>query len=216
MRRQMWAALALVLCLAGFSSVAIADSTQSWYLTGSNDQSAVPCTSAVPCAEVNLDVNGSTAIFTVTSLLNGYIFDTFGFNTINGVSVSLVSASGEVGSYSLGGSGNEDGWGSFKYNFDTGKSGGSDGGDCVNQGAGCTFTFTLSSASSLTLADFEKLSSGGAGSGFFAGHLANGNGNTGYVGDTQPFTPVSEPASMAILIPGMLAGVGFLRRRVLL
>ncbi len=210
----MWVAVMLLWCMAGFSSLASADSF-SWNLTGTNSPANVPCSLAVPCAEVTLSVSGNNAMFTVTSLLNGYVFDTFGFNTIPGVNVSLVSAGGEIGNYSLGGPGNQDGWGKFQYIFDTGKNGGSSGGDCVNHGAGCTFDFQLTSLSNLTLAYFEVLSSGGNGSGFFAGHLAANGGLSGFVGNPKP-VPVNEPGPMAAWVPGLLVGAVFLGRRVLL
>lgn len=213
MNRQSKIVVSVAICLVVMCGAASADS-MSWNLTESNSQPQVPCTLAAPCATVTLDVSGNNATLTVTSLLNGYIFDTFGFNTVSGVSVSLVSASGEVGMYSLGGVGNEDGFGSFKYNFDTGKNGGSSGPDCQNQGPGCTFKIFLTSASTLTLADFEVLSSGGAGSGFFAGHLAAINGNTGYVGGTQG-TSIPEPTGLAVLFPTLLTGMGLLTRRAL-
>src|SRR5664279_3754947 len=93
--KQMWVVTLVVLCIAGFTTVASADSTQSWDLIDTNDASQLPCSSGAPCAQITLDVNGNNATFTVTSLLNGWVFDKFGFNTIAGVNVSLVSASGE-------------------------------------------------------------------------------------------------------------------------
>jgi hypothetical protein len=208
--------LATLAMLVGFTGLAHADSITDWYLTGTNSPGQLPCSLAAPCAEVALDINnaGTNATFTVTSLLNGWVFDKFGFNT-GGALVNLVSASGEVGSYSLGGSGNEDGWGTFDYNFLTGKHGGSSGGDCSgNPGSpsgGCTFMFTLS-GTSLSLSTFEHASSGGTGSGFFAGHEAS-NSNSGYSGSPQEFIPVSEPAMLMILTPGLLTAAGLLTRR---
>ena len=214
MKQKLYMAVLIMFCVAGLTPHAYAGSF-SWYLTGTNSPSQVPCSPAAPCAEVTLNTFGTDlATLTVTSLLNGYIFDTFGFNTIAGVTVTEQSASGEIGAGNkLNGSGNEDGFGSFKYNFDTGKNGGSNGGDCVNHGTGCTFSLTLLGSTILTAADFEVLSSGGNGSGYFAGHLAAGGGNSGFVGDTVP-VPIDEPASMAVTIPALLfLGIGFLRRR---
>lgn len=131
MKKSLWFALALLLCVTAGISSAWAGS-QSWYFEGTNSPSNLPCSSGGPCGEVTLSVSGNTATFTVSSLLSGYIFDTFGFNS--SVGISLVSASGEVGSFSLGGSGNEGGWGSFGHNFHTGESGGSNGHQCVVTG----------------------------------------------------------------------------------
>lgn len=225
MAKKIWIVSVLAACFATFTAAASADSTMSWDLVGSNGAPA--CTSTTPCAQVTLDVNGNLATFTVTSLFNGWVFDTFGFNAASGtpptpITLTLVpgSGTGEVGAYSLGGSGNEDGWGDFLYNFETGKHGGSSGGDCVvtggHAGPGCTFGFQVQSTSALTLADFEVASSGGTGSGFFAGHEASST-NSGYSGNSQPIPPpISEPAALAVVVPGLLVALGQLRRRVLL
>jgi hypothetical protein len=220
---------AVLFCFSMLAVVtASADSTQSWLMSGSNT-SSVPCSSASPCASVSLDINtgGTSATFTVTSLNNGYVFDTFGFNAESGatgtqgtgslLNLSLLSSSGEVSSPSLGGLGNEDGWGKFDYNFSTGKTGGSSGSDCSVSGgaasAGCTFSFTLS-GTGLTLADFKLVSAnknGGPGSDLFAGHEANGSGFTGYVGSETP-APVPEPSMLAMLFSGFIAAGTFGRR----
>lgn len=219
MRKLIWFALGLILCVSAVSGSAWADS-ESWYFTGTNNSSQLPCSAGSPCGEVTLSVSGSTATFTVSSLLNGYVIDSFGFNTINGISVSLVSGSGtgELGSgYNLGGSGNEDGWGSFKYNFNTGLSGGSRGGDCHVTGgvpgSGCTFTFTVKCVGNCTLSlnDFEKSSSGGNGSGIFAMHMASTR-KSGYAGNPVPF-PVNEPATLSVIGAGLLSAAGVLRRK---
>lgn len=194
----------------------------SFFLIGSNS-SQVPCSVSAPCAEVTLTASGNDVTFTVSSLDSGFVFDTFGFNFTGAGTVILDPAhppTGEVSSPSLSGSGNEDGWGSFDYNFHTGKSGGSSGGDCVvtmgTPGAGCTFSFTVTdlSTASLTTAEFEELSAGGTGSGDFAGHVAAANGS-GFVGDSVPLniSTVPEPSSLMLLGTGALALAGVVRRR---
>jgi len=209
--------IAVLFCFSTFAAVgAYAGQTQTWVLTGSNG-TAPPCSTALPCARVTLGINstGTAATFTVTSLDNNYIFDSFGFNAQNGgstLSLSLGTSSGEVNGATLGGPGNEDGWGKFNYNFRTGENGGSAGGACTVTGgsasAGCTFSFTVD-GTGLTLADFEHTSSGGTGSGFFAGHAAAPSGGTGYEGKPQP---VSEPSSLGMLFSGFLAIGSFGRR----
>jgi hypothetical protein len=207
-----------ILLLGGVAAQpALAD---SFFLTGSNSAS-VPCSAGAPCAEVTVTTSSNTATFIVSSLDSGFVFDTFGFNFTGAGTLSLTSSSGEVSSPSLGGPGNQDGFGSFTDIFNTGKNGGSNGGDCVvtagSPGPGCTFTFTVtdSLSGSLTASEFEEISSGGNGSGFYAGHLAQAAGGTGYVGDTEPTSTstVPEPSSLMLLGTGALALAGVVRRR---
>lgn len=218
MRKLLLLTLCLLLCMVVASASAWADS-ESWYFTGSNTQSQVPCTPSAPCGEITITTSGNMATITVSSLLSGYVFDTFGFNSSQAISLVPGSGTGELGTYSIPGGGNQDGFGSFNYIFDTGKNGGSSGGDCVVTGgvpgAGCTFSFKVqcSGSCTLSLSNFEITSSGGNGSGFFAGHLADGNGNTGYVGDTMQFQ-VDEPASLSVVGSGLLLVGALLRRRV--
>jgi hypothetical protein len=197
------AAIATLFCLSTFAAVGAY--AQTWDFTGTNASGALPCSAAAPCGQVSIDVNsaGTAATFTVTSLLNNYVFDSFGFNAVAGGSIlplTLGSSSGEVSGATLGGSGNEDGWGKFDYNFQTGVSGGSKGGNCTVTGgsasAGCTFSFTVD-GTGLTLADFEVASSGGNGSGLFAGHAASPS-QSGYEGSPQAVT-VPEGSSIPML-----------------
>ncbi|MHB8412131.1 MAG: hypothetical protein ACYDDI_09320 [Candidatus Acidiferrales bacterium] len=208
----------LVAMTALVSSQARADAVQVFLLTGSN-AGGPACSVATPCAEVTIDISasGTTATFTVSSLLSGYIFDTFGFNSSASVSFIPGSGTGEIGrSYSLGGPGSfgQDGWGKFDFLFDTGKSGGSNGGDCVvtggTPGPGCTFSFQVT-GTGLTLADFEITSTNDSnGTTFIAGHMANATGPTGYVGQA-----VSEPGELPQLLLGLLFVGAFLGRRYL-
>jgi hypothetical protein len=208
-----------ILLLGGVAAQpALAD---SFFLVGTNDTTGAPCSVSAPCAEVTVTTSSNTATFTVSSLDNHYVFDTFGFNFTGAGTLSLTSASGEVSSPSLSGPGsfNQDGWGSFDYIFNTGKNGGSNSADCVvtagSPGPGCTFTFTVTDSlpGSLTASEFESLSSGGTGSGFFAGHIATSNAS-GFVGDAGPGgSVVPEPSSLMLLWTGALALAGVVRRR---
>jgi len=199
------------------SSQARADAVQTFLLTGSN-AGGPACSVATPCAAVTIDISasGTTATFTVSSLLSGYIFDTFGFNSSATVSFNAGSGTGELGSYSLAGPGSygQDGWGNFDFLFGTGETGGSNGGDCVVAGGapgpGCTFSFQVT-GTGLTLADFEITSTNDSnGTTFFAGHMANGSLYTGYVGESVS-TP--EPGELPQLLLGLLFVGAFLGRR---
>jgi hypothetical protein len=71
------------------------------------------------------------------------------------------------------------------------------------------FSFTVT-GSGLTLADFEVASSGGSGSGFFAGHEASPT-QSGYSGSSSP---VPEPSSLALLGSGLIAMGTIVRRKL--
>ncbi len=148
----------------------------------------------------------------MSSLLSGWVVDKFGFNS--SLAPTLLSASGEVGSYSLSGSGNEDGWGSFGNTFITGENGGSMGNVCMVTsgvpGSGCSFSFILQFASNASISTFEIASSGGSGSGFFAGHMASPS-NSGYAGN--PVVPVPEASWGGLLLGTCLAEFAGLFRR---
>lgn len=212
MRNHLARLFAITIAVIALMTVANADTV--WDLTGSNDHN-LPCTASAPCATVTLSISGQDATLTVSSLLSGWVFDKFGFNT--SLPPSLLSASGEVGSYSLLGSGNEDGWGSFGNNFVTGKTGGANSGDCVVtsgvSGSGCTFSFILQFASNPSISTFQITSSGGSGSGFFAGHTAS-TGKSGYAGDPVVI-PAPELSWTGLLLAICVAEfAGRLRRRL--
>lgn len=202
--KRLSSALWLWLLLAGMAVGAKADSG-TWYFTGSNT-SSLPCSASAPCAEVTITTSGNYATFTVSSLLSNWVIDTFGFNSLKGVTLVPGSLTGELGFYSLGGAGNEDGWGSFSRNFHTGVLGGSRAADCKVTGGipgpGCTFSFEVKATSALTLANFEILSSGGNGSGYFAGHIASSS-RSGYYG-TPVQGSIPEPGALLVLVPGLV------------
>jgi hypothetical protein len=193
--------------LLALATVAHAD---TFFLTSTNSSTTVPCSVGTPCAQITLTTSGNDATFTVTSLDNHYIFDTFGFDfTGTGALTLFGTPTGEVSSPTLGGSGHEDGYGLFSYNFDTGENGGSNGPDCVisggTPGAGCTFSFTVQGTSALTVAELDSA---------FAGHLAATGGNTGYVGVGTPTPETPEPSSLMLLGTGVLGAAGLLRRKM--
>ncbi len=209
-----------ILLFAGVAAQpALAD---SFYLVGTNDSTGAPCSTTAPCAKVTINTSGDTATFTVTSLDSGYVFDNFGFNFSGPGTLSLTSDSGEVHNPSLSGPGASElgGFGKFKYVFDTGKNGGSNGGDCSISGstisAGCTFSFTVTdsmTSSVLTDAEFETDTNGThTTDSYFAGHIAASNAS-GFVDHAVPVPPIPEPSSLMLLGSGVLGLAGVVRRR---
>jgi hypothetical protein len=70
-------------------------------------------------------------------------------------------------------------------------------------GSGCTFSFTLQFVSNPSISTFQIGSSGGSGTGFFAGHMASMN-NSGYAG--QPVViPASEPSWTVLVLGACIA-----------
>ena len=223
----MTGAVMLAFCLA-FGGAAKADTTATVFLDLTNGFITTTGTSTCPvpgCAQVIIDVasGGGSASLEFTSLMSGFQFDTVGFN-FNG------NGTGTITSPATTNPGNEDGFGVFMYNFDTGINGGSTGVNCsgVASDLDCDF-FVHITGSNLSVADFETLStSPGKGNGGdlveFAGHIASSS-CTGYVGGGggsttnstggSCTTSVPEPRSLTMLLFGFLAIGGFAVRRSL-
>jgi len=217
------ATLALCLALGGAAKAdtVILDLTNGFITT--TGTSACP---VLGCAQVSINVaaGGGSATLEFTSLMSGFQFDTVGFN-FNGNGTGTITTPGTTNP------GNEDGFGVFMYNFDTGINGGSTGSACSGSSADpdCNF-FVNITGSGLTAADFETLStSPGKGSGgdlvWFAGHIASAS-CTGYVGGGGGSTTAStggscgttsapEPGTLTMLGFGLLSIGGFARRRFL-
>jgi len=223
--RKLFSAIFWAFCLVGAASKASA-STVTFDLTGTDNPGMLTCSPASPCVQVILSTSGTHATFTVSSLLKGWVVDKFGFDAKSGSPLTVIpltlgagsnAPTGEINAasphFGLNGTGNEDGWGTFNYNFLTGKNGGSSGGDCVVTGGvpdlGCTFSFTVFATSTLSLADFEIPSSGGNGSGFFADHMAS-TSKSGY-GGSPVLLP--EPATLTLFGSGFLGIAALIRRR---
>lgn len=222
---KVFSAIFLAFCLIGIASKANA-TTATFDLTGTNDPGMLACNSATPCVQVILSTSGNHATFSVSSLLTGWVIDRFGFNAESGSPLTVIpltlgtgsnAPTGEINAgsshFGLSGAGNEDGWGTFNYNFGTGENGGSSGGDCMATGGvpgvGCTFSFTVLATSTLTLADFEIPSLGGNGSGFFADHMASAT-KSGYAGST---VLLPEPATLTLFGSGFLGIAALIRQR---
>ena len=234
--------LGMVLCSCGLlflgAATAKADSIGSWVddplLTYTNGFTTCP---AYGCANVAASGTSTSATLTITSYLDGYVFDNFGFNLASGASITGWSITGEVSGPTLNGNSTSgavtagsyqlNGFGSFQYLVDTGKNGGSDGGDCavttsggslVSESSGCTFTITLN-GTGFSSSIFQALSSLPAGDGQaeFAGHVANANLCTGFVGGgnvtgesnkngtSSCATPAPEPSTSSMLLIGFVS-----------
>jgi MYXO-CTERM domain-containing protein len=235
MFKRSLAILAVSIAVLSLSAAHLQADDLSFTLSYTNGFTTCP---AGGCASVDVNVSANTATFTVSSLLNGYQFDEFGFNLPSGDSASLVAGSGTgaLGSYSLSGAGQLDGFGVFDYIFDTGINGGSTGGNCIvtggTPGSGCTFSFEVTGTGLTSASVFDVLSTNGNGQGdaYFAGHVA-GSACTGFVGGgnttglrngSSSCTPIStpEPSSLSLSIVGLAAlglfALPWLRRRVLI
>ena len=223
--RKLFSTIFWGFCLVGAANKASA-STVTFDLTGTDNPGMLTCSPVSPCVQVILSTSGTHATFTVSSLLKGWVIDKFGFNAKSGSPLTVIpltlgtgsnAPTGEINAatphFGLNGTGNEDGWGTFNYNFLTGKNGGSSGGDCVVTGGvpdlGCTFSFTVLATSTLSLADFEIPSSGGNGSGFFADHMAS-TSKSGY-GGSPVLLP--EPGTLTLFGSAFLGIAALIRRR---
>ena len=228
MKRILMSGVAMLAVCLALGGAAQGDTTGLVYLNLTNGFITTTGTSTCPvpgCAQVSIDVatGGGSATLEFTSLMSGFQFDTVGFN-FNGNGTGTITTPAKTDP------GNEDGFGVFMYNFDTGINGGSTGHFCdgMESTTACDFTVTIA-GSGLTVADFETLSSSpGNGNGGdlvqFAGHIAS-SACTGYVGGGGGSTTNStggscttstpEPGSLTMLVFGLLAIGGFAVRRSL-
>jgi len=211
--RYLCLALLAVVLLGGFTA-ARADTVQTYYLGTTNGFTV--CNPY--CGQVTISINaaGTSATFTVSSLLNGFQFDNFFFNGPGGLS---LGTSGYTLSYNpTPPPPNADGFGPFNYLLGTSTNGGSTGASCSGSAADpdCNIIFILN-GSALTLSTFYA----GDGSNNFAGHMAAA-GCSGYAGDgtnssnppgvTQCYS-TPEPAGMSLLLSGLVGMGGLLRIR---
>jgi hypothetical protein len=161
------------------------------------------CSVASPCGTVT--VTGTSTLHVVISMNSPFgVFgnnDTFGFNVngpTSGVSMSNFSNSNFDGS---GGSGNEDGWGTFNFRVD-----GPGGSGAVST---LSFDVTRTGTPFTGPSDIEAGGSGGTGSTIFALHVRNNSsGLTGYAGVDAMVSAVPEPGSV-LLLGTVLSAVGF-------
>jgi hypothetical protein len=203
--------LLLTLCLLAFCCASTVASADTFSFGISNTAGFPP--GPAPWGTITLTPTtfGGTSqqqVLFQVALNSDIQMDTLGLNTLFGGSLTLdcfafgttTCTSGTSGA-SLGGGGNQDGFGSFTYILDTGLNGGSN--CCLN-----TFNFILSASdgfTNLTPADFETLSTQGF---MFAGHVANGTASS-YIATGSE---VPEPATLFLLGTGFLGMAGGLRK----
>jgi hypothetical protein len=167
------------------------------------------CSVAVSCGTVT--VTGTSTLHVAIALNSPFgIFgnkNTFGFNvvgTTTGVAMSNFSNGLFNGN---GGSGNEDGWGSYNFRVD-----GPGGSSAVSS---LSFDVTRTGNPFTGPSGIEAGGSGGNGTTVFAMHIRNNTtGFTGFAGvsgSTTPPSQVPEPTSIVLL--GTLIGASFWARK---
>jgi len=148
------------------------------FFTQTNNPSQIPCTAGNPCGSLDVATGSGTFAgdLVVTVQLGGpgqpFQVDRMGFNSDMPSGFSLAcfnfgtGCSSGVGSASLGGSMQEDGFGRFQNTLSTGLHGGS---GCSPDGTGCQnlFTFVIGNSNGpLQQSDFNS---------YVAAHIANGS-----------------------------------------
>lgn len=170
------------------------------------------CTVGSPCGTVTVTFAGGTEHVVISMNSPFGVFgnnDTFGFNvvgTTTGVAMSNFSDANFNGN---GGSGNEDGWGSFTFRVD-----GPGGSGAVSS---LSFDVTRTGNPFTATSDIEAGASGSNVPPFttFALHVRNNtSGLTGYAGVTPGRDQVPEPASLMLVGSGLgLVTTRFRRRK---
>jgi hypothetical protein len=163
------------------------------------------CSVAASCGTVT--VTGTSTLHVVISMNSPFgVFsnnDAFGFNVVGataGVAMSNFSNANFNGS---GGSGNEDGWGSFTFRVDG--PGGS------GAGSSLSFDVTRTGTPFTAPSDIEAGATGGNGFTVFGLHVRNNtSGVTGFAG--LDLSAVPEPGSI-LLLGTILLGVTFASRK---
>jgi hypothetical protein len=176
------------------------------------DNGAPGCTSVNSCGTVTVTFSAGVVHVAIATNSPYGVFgnnDTFGFNvvgTTTGVTMSNFSNGLFNGN---GGSGNEDGWGSFAFRVD-----GPGGSSAVSS---LSFDVTRTGDPFTSTADIEAGQSGSNAPGFtvFALHVRdNTSGNTGFAGVGQATPQVPEPASLMLMGSGLgLLATRFRRRK---
>jgi hypothetical protein len=130
--------------------------------------------------------------------------DTFGFNVVGSTSGLAMSNFSNSNFDGTGGSGNEDGWGTFAFRVS-----GPGGSSAVS-----TLSFDVTRTGGFTgPSDIEAGASGGNGFTIFGLHVRNNtSGLTGYAGVDAVVGSVPEPGSI-LLLSTLLLGVSMATRK---
>lgn len=133
--------------------------------------------------------------------------DALGFNIAGDPAITISAL---TSGFSQGSGGHFDGFGTFMYSIvcDACGSGGSN-----PQPGPLSFTVSRTGGGSLSISDFQTLSSGGSPSVYFDADVIGPNGKTGPVG-ANTFTPsVPEPSAIALFATGLIGAALSIRRR---
>ena len=165
------------------------------------------CSTLNPCGTVTTSFSAGDINFLIQMASGFGVFgnnDAFGFNVVGtntGVNISNVSPSPAFDG--TGGTGNEDGWGSFEFRIN-----GPGGSGAVST---LSFDVTRTSPAFTGLSDILQTSTGGNGTTLFALHVRNNSsGLTGYAGVDAAAVP--EPSAFVFLVPALL-GLGYFARK---
>jgi len=155
---------------------------------------------------VTLTQDGTNSVLVAVSLLNGNMFVNTGLQGFTFDVAGTATITGLTTGYTAGGSGMQDGFGTFPYTIEC--TGCGSGGSAP---LGSTLNFTVTESGGLAVAGFIQ---NGDGIFFTADIFSGTTQQTGPVGAPDPGSPTPEPRSMLLFGTGLLLIGAILRRRL--